>query len=79
MRASPVAQMVKNLPAMQETQVQSLGQEDPLEKGMATYASLLAWRIHGQGSLAGYSPWGRKESDTSGQLTLSYSGHMRRK
>jgi len=46
---------------------------------MATYASLLAWRIHGQGSLAGYSPWGRKESDTSGQLTLSYSGHMRRK
>ena len=56
MRASPVAQMVKNLPAMQETQVQSLGQEDPLEKGMATYASMLAWRIHGQGSLAGYTP-----------------------
>ena len=60
MRASPVAQMVKNLPAMQETQVQSLGQEDPLEKGMATYASMLAWRIHGQGSLAGYSPWGHR-------------------
>ena len=37
-----VAQMVKNLPAMQETQVQSLGQEDPLEKGMATYSSILA-------------------------------------
>ena len=37
--------MVKNLPAMQETQVQSLGQEDPLEKGMAAYSSILAWRI----------------------------------
>ena len=37
--------MVKNLPAMQETQVQSLGQEDPLEKGMATHFSILAWRI----------------------------------
>ena len=42
---SLVAQMVKNLPAMQEIQVQSLGQEDPLEKGMATYSSILAWRI----------------------------------
>ena len=37
--------MVKNLPAMQETQVQSLGQEDPLEKGIATHSSILAWRI----------------------------------
>ena len=37
--------MVKNLPAMQETQVRFLGQEDPLEKGMATYSSTLAWRI----------------------------------
>ena len=43
--ASLVAQTVKNLPAMQETQVQSLGQEDPLEKGMATHCSILAWRI----------------------------------
>ena len=42
---SPVAQMVKNLPAMQETPVQSLDQEDPLEKGMATHSSVLAWRI----------------------------------
>ena len=40
-----VAQMVKNLPAGQETQVRSLGQEDPLEKGMATHSSVLAWRI----------------------------------
>ena len=38
-----VAQLVKNLPAMQETQVQNLGQEDLLEKGMATYSSILAW------------------------------------
>ena len=44
-RASLVAQMVKNLPAMQETQVQSLGQEDPLEKEMATHSSTLAWSI----------------------------------
>ena len=40
-----VSQMVKNLPAMQETQVQFLGQEDPLEKGMATQSSILPWRI----------------------------------
>ena len=45
LRAFLVAQMVKNLPAMQETQVWSLGGEDPLEKGMATYSSILAWRI----------------------------------
>ena len=43
--ASLVAQMVMNLPAMQETQVQSLGSEDPLEKGMTTHSSILAWRI----------------------------------
>ena len=45
LRASLVAQMVKNLTAMQETWVQSLGQEDPLGKGMATHCSILAWRI----------------------------------
>ena len=43
--ASLVTQMVKNLPVMQETWVQSLGQEDPLEKGMAAQSSILAWRI----------------------------------
>ena len=43
--ASLVAQMVKNLPAMQETQVKSLGQKDPLEKGVATHSSIVAWRI----------------------------------
>ena len=42
---SLVAQLVKNLPAMQETQVQSLGGEDPVEKGMETHSSILAWRI----------------------------------
>ena len=44
-KASLLAQMVKNLPEMQEIWVQSLGQEDPLEKGMATHSSILAWRI----------------------------------
>ena len=43
--ASPVAQLVKSLPAMQETWVRFLGQEDPLEKGMATHSSILVWRI----------------------------------
>ena len=42
---SLVAQMVKNLPVMQETQVRSLGQKDPLQKGMATHSSILAWGI----------------------------------
>ena len=45
MPTAPVAKMVKNLPVMQETQVRSLGQEDPLEKGMATLSSILAWEI----------------------------------
>ena len=57
--------MVKNLPAMQETWVQSLGWEDPLEKGMATHSSILAGEFHGQRSLVGYSPWGSKESNTT--------------
>ena len=57
--------MVKNLAAMQETWVQSLGWEDTLEQGMATHSSILAWRIHEQRSLMGYSLWGRKESDTT--------------
>ena len=48
-----------------EMQVRSLGQEDPLEKGMATHSSILAWRVPWMGSLVGYSPWGHKESDTT--------------
>ena len=62
---SLVAQMVKRLPTMQETRVQSLSGEDLLEEGMATYSSILAWRIPRQRSLEGYSPWGRKESGTT--------------
>ena len=50
---------------MQETQFQPLGWGDPLEEGMATHSSILAWRIHGQRSLAGYSPRVCKESDTT--------------
>ena len=51
-----MAQMVKNLPAMKETQVQSLGQEDPLEEGMAAHSSTLPRESHGQRSQAGCSP-----------------------
>ena len=69
---SLVAQMIKNPPAMQETRVQSLGWEDPLEKGMATHCSILAWRSQGQRSLAGYGPRGRKELDTTERLTLTF-------
>ena len=65
----PVTQMEKNLPAMQETQVQSLGWEDPLEKGMATHSCVLAWRIPWtKDKTAGRSPWGYKESDTTERL-----------
>ena len=59
----PGDSVVKTLPAMQETQVRSLGQEDPLEEGMATHSSTLAGESHGQRSLAGYSPQGCKELD----------------
>ena len=52
--ASLMAQMVKNLPAMQETWVQSLSQEDPLEQGRATHSSILAGEPQGQRSLGGY-------------------------
>ena len=51
---------VKNPPAMQETQVQSLGQEDPLEKEMATQPVFLPGKSHGQRTLVGYSLWGHK-------------------
>ena len=62
--------MVKNLPLIQETWVWSLGQEDPLEKGMTTHSSILAWETHGQRSLAGCGQQGRKESNTTEWLTL---------
>ena len=70
---SLVAQMVKNLPVMQDTRVQSLGWEDPLEKKMATHSSILAWRIPWKRGLAGYSPyspWCCKELDMTERLTL---------
>ena len=60
-----VAQTVKNLPAMQETWVQSLGQEDPLEKGMSTHFSILAWGIPWTEEAGGYSPWGHKEQEVT--------------
>ena len=59
---------VKSLPAMWETQVWSLGWEDPLEKEMVTHSSILAWKSHGQRNLAGYNPWGSRESDMTEQL-----------
>ena len=65
--ASLVVQTVKNLPAMQETQVQSLGQEDPQEQEMATHASIPAWRIPWTEKPRG-RPHGRKESDTTERL-----------
>ena len=55
-----MAQTVKCLPTMRETQVQSLGQEDLLEKEMATHSNIFACEICGQRSLEGYSPWGSK-------------------
>ena len=60
-----MAPTIKYLPAMQETQVQSLGWEDPLEKEWQSTLGLLPGKSHGQRSLVVYSPWGRKESDTT--------------
>ena len=58
-----MTQMVKNLPAMQETRVQSLGWEDPLDEEMATHSSVLAWRIPGTEELGGLQSMGLQESD----------------
>ena len=71
--ASLAAQMVKNLPAVQESQVQYLGREDPLEKGMATHSSILTWRIPWTEEPSGLHTvhGAAKESDTTEQLTLS--------
>ena len=74
--ASLVAQRLKSLPLMRETWVRSLGWEDPLEKEMATQPTpvLLPRESHGQRSLIGYSPWGRKESDTTERLHFEILG-----
>ena len=64
----PGGSVTKNLPAMPETQemqFQSLGWEDPLEEEMATHSRVLDRKSHGQWSLVGCSPWGRKDSDTA--------------
>ena len=73
-----MAQMVKNLPAMQETWVQSLDWEDPLENGRAIHSLILAWRIPWTEEPDGlYNLWGCKESDTTAplpfELELKYS------
>ena len=57
--------MIKHLPVMQESWVQSLGWEDPLEKGMATHCSILAWRIPWTEEPGGLQSKGSKESDTT--------------
>ena len=65
-----MTQTVKNLPEIRETWVQSLGQEVPLEKGMATHCSILPWRLPmNRDMLVGYSPWGHKESDITERLS----------
>ena len=66
--ASLVAQLVKNLPAMQEAWVRSLGWEDPLEKRLATHSSVLVWRI----PWTAY-PWGCKESNMTERLSVTHS------
>ena len=67
----PGGQIVKNLPVMQETQVHSMGWEDPLDKGMATHSSILAWRIPWTEEPGGLQSKDCKELDTTEQLTLS--------
>ena len=70
MRDFPVAQMMKNLPAMQNTQVGSLGSEDLPEKEMTTHSSIFAWRIPWTEEPGGLQSVGLEESDTAKQLTL---------
>ena len=74
--ASLVAQLVKNPSAMQETWAQSLGWEDPLEKGMATTPVFLPGEVHGQRSLVGYSPRSCEESDMTERLTPNTTFHI---
>ena len=73
--ASLVAQVVKNLPVIRETHIQSLGQKDPLEKEMATHSIFLPGEFHGQRSLVDYSPWSCKESHLTERLnTFAFGG-----
>ena len=66
-----MAQMVKNPPVMWETQIQCLGQEAPLEKGMATHSSILAWRIPRTEEPGGLQSVGLQKSDTTERFTLA--------
>ena len=68
-----MAQMVKNLPIAQETMFWFPSQEDPLEEEMATHSSILAWRIHEQRSLVGYSQWSHKDLYTAEWLTFTHN------
>ena len=72
LRASLVAQMVKHLPTMQETQVQSLGWEISWRRKWQPTPVFLPGKSHGWRNLVGYSPWGCKELDTTEQLHLHY-------
>ena len=65
-----MAQIVKNLPAMQKTWVRSLGQEDPQEEGLATHSSIIAWRIPWTEEPGGLQSKGRKESDITERFSL---------
>ena len=74
-QASLVAQTVKDMPAMWETQVQSLGWEDPLEKGMTIHSSILAWRIPWAEEPGRLQSIGSQKSDTTEQLTHTHAHH----
>ena len=67
-----MVQRLKHLPAMWESWVRSLGQEDPLEKEMATHSSILAWRIPWTEELGGLQSTGHKESDTTERLHFQF-------
>ena len=79
LRISLVTQMVKNPPAMQETWVRSLGWENPLEEGMATHSSILAWRIPMYRGAWLATVRGHKESDTTEQLSMDYFKNLQLK
>ena len=68
--------MIKHLSAMQETEVQSLGWEDLLEKGLATHSSIIASRIPRMEETCGLQSWGCKESDITKQLTYTHSVYV---
>ena len=73
-----MVQRLKRLPAGWETRVRSLGREDPLEKEMATYSSILAWRIPWTEELGGLQSMGRRELDTTERLHFHFLFHSDR-